>query len=95
MRRVPYLAWHGTRVANGYILNVATARREVLLDAQVSDPGVSEPVPDFTHSKSHPLNSERVPDAPGCTLHRFKSSNRRKWHYECAAAFVNGDLAVI
>jgi hypothetical protein len=40
-------------------------------------------------------NSERVPDAPGCTLHRFKSPNRRKWHYECAAAFVNGDLAAI
>jgi len=44
-----------TRAANGYILNVPTARREVLLDALVSDPGVSEPVPDFTHSKSHPL----------------------------------------
>ena len=44
-----------TRAANAYILNVPTARREVLLDALVSDPGVSEPVPDFTHSKSHPL----------------------------------------
>lgn len=43
------------RAANGYILNVPPSRRQVLLDAQQYDPGVSEPVPDFTHSKSHPL----------------------------------------
>jgi hypothetical protein len=40
-------------------------------------------------------NSERVPDAPGCTLRHFKPQTREKWHYECAAAFVNGDLAAI
>jgi hypothetical protein len=44
-----------TRGANGYILNVPTSRRAVLLEAQRDDPGVSEPVADFTHNKSHPL----------------------------------------
>ena len=44
-----------TRAANGYILNVRSERREVLLDPHDSDPDVSEPVPYFRHSKSHPL----------------------------------------
>jgi hypothetical protein len=43
------------RHANGYVLNVARTRREALLDAQRFDPGVAEAVPEFTHSRSHPL----------------------------------------
>jgi hypothetical protein len=31
--------------------------------------------------------------AAGCELRYFESSNPRKWHYECANAFVNGELA--
>lgn len=41
--------------ANGYVLNVAKARRTVLLDAQQFDPVVSESVPEFRHTRSHPL----------------------------------------
>src|SRR5882762_4055921 len=44
-----------TRGANGYILNVSESRRQVLLDAQQFGSSVSEPVPEFTHSRSHPL----------------------------------------
>jgi hypothetical protein len=43
------------RETNGYVLNVPAARRELLLEELDSGPGVSEPVPDFKHSKSHPL----------------------------------------
>ena len=40
-------------------------------------------------------NSGSAPSTPGCALaEHFKSPNLRKWHYECATAFVNGDLAV-
>jgi hypothetical protein len=32
-------------------------------------------------------NSDRIPDAPGCTLRRFATRARTNWHYECANAF--------
>ena len=43
------------RQAGGYILNVAGPRRTVLLDARASGLAVAESVPDFIHSRSHPL----------------------------------------
>src|SRR5262245_43376614 len=43
------------REANGYVLNVAPARRQVLLRAHRDRTVVAEPVPDFTHRRSHPL----------------------------------------
>jgi len=39
-------------------------------------------------------NSSRVPDSPGCTLRRFDTTTRTNWHYECANAFVQGQLQV-
>ncbi len=42
-------------MANGYILHVPVARREVLLEEDSDGPGASEPVPEFTHNKSQPL----------------------------------------
>lgn len=39
------------RQANGYVLNVAPARRETLLDGEWP----AEPVDEFKHSGSHPL----------------------------------------
>ena len=44
-----------TRQANGYVLNVAAQRRDVLLDAAQSGSVVAEVVPDFSHTRSHPL----------------------------------------
>jgi hypothetical protein len=41
--------------ANGYVLNVARGRRAVLLEAHQSGLTVAESVPEFTHSRSHPL----------------------------------------
>jgi hypothetical protein len=41
--------------ANGYVLNVSPSRRDRLLDAQWREGAVSEPVPEFEHSRSHPL----------------------------------------
>ena len=38
-------------------------------------------------------NSARPPAAPGCLLHRFDTSTRTNWHYECVRAFVAGDFA--
>ena len=37
-------------------------------------------------------NSGRIPLAPGWTLRRFETSTRTNWHYECANAFVDGEL---
>ena len=41
--------------ARGYILNIATDRRELLLEAAQWDGVVAEVVPDFSHPRSHPL----------------------------------------
>jgi hypothetical protein len=43
------------RTANGYILNVPSGRREILLQDRRYGSRVAEPVEDFTASKSHPL----------------------------------------
>lgn len=37
-------------------------------------------------------NSKNEPDAPGCVLHRFKTTTKTNWHYECAKAFVEGRI---
>jgi hypothetical protein len=42
-------------MANGYILKVPPDRRAVLLEEHIHGPGASEPVREFTHSKSQPL----------------------------------------
>src|SRR5690242_5333320 len=42
-------------MANGYILKVPPDRRAVLLEEHIHGPGASEPVKEFTHSKSQPL----------------------------------------
>jgi hypothetical protein len=37
-------------------------------------------------------NSVTPPSAPGCKLVRFETRTRTNWQYECAAAFLRGDL---
>jgi hypothetical protein len=37
-------------------------------------------------------NSKRMPDAPGCRLERFETTTRTNWHYECAKAYLDGDI---
>ena len=37
-------------------------------------------------------NSKHPPDTPGCSRRRFPTRTRTNWHYECADAFINGDL---
>ena len=37
-------------------------------------------------------NSEKAPRAPGCVLRRFHTPLRTNWHYECAKAFIAGNL---
>ncbi len=32
-------------------------------------------------------NSSTVPNAPGCSLKKFKTNTRTNWHYECANAY--------
>jgi hypothetical protein len=39
-------------------------------------------------------NSETPPSAPGCKLVRFETYRRTNWQYECAAAFIRGDLVI-
>jgi hypothetical protein len=38
-------------------------------------------------------NSVTPPSAPGCKLVRFETRTRTNWQYECAAAFLRGNLA--
>lgn len=40
------------------------------------------------------FNSAFPPDAPGCTLKRFPTSTRTNWHYECANALLDGNIAL-
>lgn len=40
------------------------------------------------------FNSEHPPDTPGCTLKRFPTSTRTNWHYECAAALIDGRIVL-
>lgn len=61
--------------------------------------GSKEYVPRFaalTHSvksrKKVFYNSRQPPAAPGCVLERFETRRRTNWHYECAAAFLNGNI---
>jgi hypothetical protein len=61
--------------------------------------GSKEYVPLFaalTRSVSSPktvfYNSSQPPAAPGCLLERFQTRTRTNWQYECAAAFLRGDL---
>lgn len=37
--------------------------------------------------------ARRPPDAPGCSLRRFETRTRTNWRYECANAFLAGELA--
>jgi len=40
-------------------------------------------------------NSTSAPLLEGCNLRRFETTTRTNWHYECANAFLNGDISVI
>jgi hypothetical protein len=37
-------------------------------------------------------NSEQPPEAPGCSLERYRTATRTNWHYECVTAFLDGRL---
>jgi hypothetical protein len=37
-------------------------------------------------------NSMQRPDVIGCTLKRFNTTTRTNWHYECANAFIAGEI---
>lgn len=39
-------------------------------------------------------NSSRPPDAPGCVLHRFSTTAKTNWHYQCVKAFLQGQIDV-
>ena len=39
-------------------------------------------------------NSANTPDAPGCLLKRFNTTTRTNWHYECAKAFIKGEIGI-
>jgi hypothetical protein len=47
---------------------------------------------DVTSERTVFYNSVTPPSAPGCKLVRFKTRTRTNWQYECAAAFLRGDL---
>jgi hypothetical protein len=39
-------------------------------------------------------NAAQQPQVTGCALVRFDTTTRTNWHYECANAFQNGDVAI-
>ena len=40
------------------------------------------------------FNSKSPPKAPGCVLRRFHTKTRINWHYQCAKAFIEGNIQV-
>lgn len=40
------------------------------------------------------FNSKSPPKANGCVLRRFHTKTRINWHYECARAFMGGNIQV-
>jgi hypothetical protein len=77
-----------------------------LLPADVAEPvvcfGSKEYVPLFaalTHSVQSDrtvfYNAQSPPSAPGCNLIRFNTRTRTNWQYECAAAFLRGDIGAV
>lgn len=38
------------------------------------------------------FNSAQRPEVTGCTLKRFNTTTRTNWHYECANAFLKGEI---
>ncbi len=39
-------------------------------------------------------NSASMPSVRGSKLRRFETSTRTNWHYECANAFIDGDIRI-
>jgi hypothetical protein len=39
-------------------------------------------------------SSGQAPEAPGCIPVKFETSTRTNWHYECARAYLDGQLLV-
>lgn len=39
-------------------------------------------------------NSWRAPLAPGCQTRKFETEHHKNWHYECARAFIDGDISL-
>ena len=39
-------------------------------------------------------NSAGKPDMPDCRAVKYKTETRTNWHYECAAAFINGAISL-
>ena len=37
-------------------------------------------------------NSKAAPTAPGCVLKKYETTTRTNWQYECARAFVRGEV---
>ena len=40
------------------------------------------------------FNSKSPPKAPGCQLRQFHTKTRINWHYECARAYIQGNIQV-
>lgn len=85
-------------------------RREVYRDFSMLPTDVHDPIVFFGGKSYVPLfckltknaggprylfyNSKQVPQAPGCVPQRFVTRRRTNWHYECANAFVEGEIQV-
>ena len=39
-------------------------------------------------------NSNTAPPAPGCVLRKYETTTRTNWQYECAKAFVRGEIGI-
>ena len=39
-------------------------------------------------------NSATAPSAPGCVPKRYETTTRTNWQYECAKAFVRGEIGI-
>jgi hypothetical protein len=83
-------------------------KRDIYCDFSMVPAEATEPVVCFGSKEYVPLfaaltrsvktprivfyNSTKSPVAPGCRLTRFETRTRTNWQYECAAAFLRGDI---
>lgn len=52
----------------------------------------------LTEQRSGPrhifYNSQTPPDAPNCILHKYETTMRTNWHYQCAKEFANNEMQI-
>jgi hypothetical protein len=71
-----------------------TTRQLVFLGSKEYLPLFLSLTADITAPKTVFYRSAVSPEAPGCKVIRYRTARRTNWQYECADAFMAGDLEI-